>query len=175
MLNHAEYTALGRQHELQVDNTVSGIDDLPALKDLDRELWESIICGWSVWSVWGAQRMAAPELHLVTVWVQKPTFPLLNNFYGPCAECCRKSPLGPYARDKLVFCFVVFPGRGRRSVVGDITHYTPGTGHWPPLDGLDMSGQVSSWSVWSVWYSSCCRMGAVWPAWSRICFLRHRG
>ena len=48
MLNHAEYTALGRQHELQVDNTVSGIDDLPALKDLDRELWESIICGWSV-------------------------------------------------------------------------------------------------------------------------------
>ena len=37
-----------------------------------------------------------------------------------------------------------------------------------PLHDLDQSGQIDSWSVWP---SSCCRVGVVSSAWSRSCFL----
>ena len=42
---------------------------------------------------------------------------------------------------------------------------------------LDLSGRIYHRSVWSVWSSSCCRVGAAWPArytvstWYSTCFL----
>ena len=36
---------------------------------------------------------------------------------------------------------------------------------------LHLSGQIDSWSVWSVWSSPCCRVWAVKSAKSRTCFL----
>ena len=36
------------------------------------------------------------------------------------------------------------------------------------IHDLDLPGQIASWSVWS---SSCCRVGSVQSAWSSTCFM----
>ena len=45
LLDHADYTASTRQHELcHTDHTDQAYVYISALKDLDHELWEQIIC-----------------------------------------------------------------------------------------------------------------------------------